>query len=174
MTTKNTVTVDVREDIRSGREPFLRVMKAVSELQSDEQLLLIAPFQPIPLFHVMERRGFAHRGGVVASGDWEILFTRQTNARPENAIAAITPEPSLVGTASPPAQIMEVDARGLEPPQPLVKILEAVSTLPTNAALRALTDRRPLHLYPQLEERGFTAVTEEQTDGSFSTYVSRG
>jgi uncharacterized protein (DUF2249 family) len=174
MTTKNTVTVDVREDIRSGREPFLRVMKAVSELQSDEQLLLIAPFQPIPLFHVMERRGFAHRGGVVASGDWEILFTRQTNARPENAIAAITPEPSLVGTASPPAQIMEVDARGLEPPQPLVKILEAVSTLPANAALRALTDRRPLHLYPQLEERGFTAVTEEQTDGSFSTYVSRG
>jgi uncharacterized protein (DUF2249 family) len=54
-----------------------------------------------------------------------------------------------------------------------VKILEAVSALPATAELRALTDRRPLHLYPQLEERGFTADTEELTDGSFSTYVRR-
>jgi len=171
MTNTNTVTVDVREDIRSGREPFLRVMKAVAELRTDEQLLLIAPFQPTPLFHVMEGRGFAHQGQVAASGDWEILFTRQTNTRPEEK--AVIPPHSPDAAAANPAQIVEIDARGLEPPQPLVKILEAVSTLPADAALRALTDRRPLHLYPQLEERGFTADTEEQTDGSFSTYVRR-
>lgn len=40
-----------------------------------------------------------------------------------------------------------VDARGLEPLQPLVIILEALERLPEGAELRARTDRRPLHLY---------------------------
>jgi hypothetical protein len=30
-----------------------------------------------------------------------------------------------------------------------------------------------MHLYPHLEERGFTAATEEQSDGSFLTHISR-
>ncbi len=70
-------------------------------------------------------------------------------------------------------RIIEVDARGLEPPQPLVKILEAVSNLPQGAELRARTDRRPMHLYAQREERGFKGESEEQPDGSFLTYVRR-
>ena len=69
---------------------------------------------------------------------------------------------------------VEVDARGLEPPQPLVVILEAVARLPAGAKLRAQTDRRPLHLYPLLEQRGFVAETEEQHDGSFITDIQRG
>jgi hypothetical protein len=72
-----------------------------------------------------------------------------------------------------PGRRVEVDARGLEPPQPLVTILEAVEALPARAALLARTDRRPLHLYPQLEERGFTGTTEEQPDGSFVTLIAR-
>ena len=68
---------------------------------------------------------------------------------------------------------MEVDARGLEPPQPLVKILEALNELEQGMRLRAHTDRRPMHLYAQLEQRGFTGDTQEQEDGSFITYVCR-
>ncbi len=68
-------------------------------------------------------------------------------------------------------QIITVDARGLEPPQPLVTILEAVSQLPEGAQVRAQTDRRPMHLFPLLEERGFSAQTEEQSDGSFITTI---
>jgi uncharacterized protein (DUF2249 family) len=77
------------------------------------------------------------------------------------------------GAASNPAQVVEVDARGLEPPQPLVKILETLAALPAGAELRACTDRRPMHLYAQLEERGFAAATEEQSDGSFITHIRR-
>ena len=66
-----------------------------------------------------------------------------------------------------------VDARGLEPPEPLVRILEAVSSLPREAQLHARTDRRPMHLYAQLEQRGFTGESEEQTDGSFITHIRR-
>lgn len=68
---------------------------------------------------------------------------------------------------------LDVDARGLEPPQPLVKILEAAAALPPGATLRARTDRRPMHLLPQLEERGFSADSQEQPDGSFVTHIRR-
>jgi TusA-related sulfurtransferase len=69
--------------------------------------------------------------------------------------------------------MLDVDARGLEPPQPLVVILEAVSGLSQGAELRAHTDRRPMHLYGQLMERGFIGISEEQPDGSFITTIRR-
>jgi uncharacterized protein (DUF2249 family) len=69
--------------------------------------------------------------------------------------------------------IVNVDARGLEPPQPMVVILETLSELPKSSELHARTDRRPLHLYPLLEQRGFTGETEEQNDGSFITIIRR-
>jgi TusA-related sulfurtransferase len=68
-------------------------------------------------------------------------------------------------------EVVELDARGLEPPQPLVKILEALASLPPGATLRAQTDRRPMHLYAQLEERGFTGSSEQAEDGSYITHV---
>ena len=48
-----TVTLDVREDIRNGREPFAKIMQTVAGLKDNEQLLLIAPFEPAPLYAVL-------------------------------------------------------------------------------------------------------------------------
>lgn len=70
-------------------------------------------------------------------------------------------------------QWIELDARGLEPPQPMLKILEAVAVLPAGTALAARTDRRPMLLYPQLEERGFTCETIAQSDGSHLNHIRR-
>jgi TusA-related sulfurtransferase len=70
--------------------------------------------------------------------------------------------------------VVDLDARGLEPPQPMVKILETLATLPESAKLRAQTDRRPIHLYAFLKERGFCGESEEQSDGSFITHIRRG
>ena len=66
---------------------------------------------------------------------------------------------------------IQLDARGLEPPQPMMKILEAVSVLPTGATLVAHTERQPLLLYPLLEQRGFTYETTPQSDGSHITHI---
>jgi quercetin dioxygenase-like cupin family protein/uncharacterized protein (DUF2249 family) len=90
-----------------------------------------------------------------------------------NPMAVPRPSPHAEGNSNSVARglYVEVDARGLEPPQPLVKILESVGTLKQGSRLLARTDRRPMHLYSQLEERGFTAETEEQPDGSFLTQI---
>jgi uncharacterized protein (DUF2249 family) len=69
--------------------------------------------------------------------------------------------------------VIYLDARGLEPPQPMVRILEAVAVLPAGARLEAVTDRRPMHLYAHLEAQGFRATSEERGDGSVLTRIVR-
>ncbi len=167
------VTLDVREDIRRGREPFSKIMQTVAGLKPNEDLLLVAPFEPAPLFGVLGQRGFSHRATPKPDGYWEVLFSREPIAAAAPAPATAKPAAAAKTKSCTGTPVLDLDARGLEPPQPLVKILEALSTLPDGARLRARTDRRPMHLYAQLEERGFAGETEEEKDGSFITYVSR-
>lgn len=168
MITEGAITLDVREDIRGGREPFSRIMEAVTRLKDGESLRLIVPFEPRPLYDVMERRGFSHEARLTATGDWEVLFSRSPRA---SGVPEKTPAPSASSCRG--ALVLDVDARGLEPPQPLVVILETLANLPECGEMRARTDRRPLHLYAHLAERGFVGETKEQNDGSFLTTIRR-
>ncbi len=164
------ITLDVREEIRSRREPFSRIMKAVAELRPGGGLRLVAPFEPLPLIELLARQGFQHTARALSGGDWEVHFTRQPGE--QDGAGQPTAPPSVGQNATvPPAEVTELDARGLEPPQPLVRILEALGSLPAHGELRAHTDRRPMHLYSQLAERGFAGESQEQTDGSFITHI---
>ncbi|HVU08114.1 MAG TPA: DUF2249 domain-containing protein [Verrucomicrobiae bacterium] len=165
------MTLDVREDIRNGREPFSKIMAAVAELRADENFLLLAPFEPKPLFGLLARQGFNHSAREIENGDWEIIFARNGNNFESNNHQHKAPAVEKSAIRNRPSKMIEVDVRGLEPPQPMVKILEALTALPDGAEVRARTDRRPMHLYAQLEARGFTGETEEQNDGSFLTHI---
>ncbi len=74
---KKVVAVDVREDLRQGREPVSKIMDAVSKLADGQALKLIVPFEPAPLYAVLGRQGFTHEAKPLDSGDWEILFRRE-------------------------------------------------------------------------------------------------
>ncbi|MBU6410755.1 MAG: DUF2249 domain-containing protein, partial [Verrucomicrobia bacterium] len=148
------VDLDVREEIAQGREPFGKIMGTVARLRPEEKLRLIAPFEPLPLFSVLAKKGYSHASKQLESGDWEVVFTPGGDKKPETKRDAPATASSGVGEAQPSSYI-EVDARGLEPPQPMVKILEALANLPAKTGIRARTDRRPMHLYAHLEERGF-------------------
>ncbi|MHB8621120.1 MAG: DUF2249 domain-containing protein, partial [Chloroflexota bacterium] len=54
------VVVDVREDLREGREPFQRIMTAANGLQPGQDMELWALFEPKPLFAVLAGMGFEH------------------------------------------------------------------------------------------------------------------
>jgi uncharacterized protein (DUF2249 family) len=167
---ENTITLDVREDIKAGREPFSTIMAAVGRLAAKQSLLLIAPFEPVPLFHVLAKRGFAHVSKQTPAGDWQVVFSRDV-AMPDPTAAVPAISSGCACDANQSSEIVDLDARGLEPPQPLVAILEAIATLRSGATLRAQTDRRPMHLYSQLEARSFTGESTEQPDGSFITHI---
>jgi TusA-related sulfurtransferase len=60
-----------------------------------------------------------------------------------------------------------VDARGLEPPEPLERVLQALELLRPGQGIRLLLHREPFPLYPLLAERGYRHDTTMETDGSY-------
>lgn len=70
------MVVDVREDIRAGREPFQRIMTAVNSLGDGGELLLINEFEPVPLYDAMSSRGFSHETERSPDGEWRVRFFR--------------------------------------------------------------------------------------------------
>jgi uncharacterized protein (DUF2249 family) len=157
------VHLDVREDIRRGQEPFARIMAAVKALADEQTLVLRAPFEPIPLYDVLGRRGFAHRTERRAADDWSVWFYRDAAARVEPTAAPVTP---TRGRAV-------LDVRGLEPPQPMLRVLEEIDRLGPGGELEVRHDRRPVFLYPQLDERGFTHETDEPESGLVRVLIRR-
>src|SRR5262245_3839962 len=104
------VRLDVRDEIRQGREPFGRIMAAVNALDPGEALVLRAPFEPTPLFRVLARRGFASWIERRALDDCVVWFFR---AGTESA-------PTIAAPTSPTADLATtLDVRGLEPPEPM-------------------------------------------------------
>ena len=131
------VEVDVRDDLRTGREPFQRIMAAVSALRDDEVLLLRSTFEPVPLLRVLEKRGFSHEVQRNAEDDWAVRFWR-------------------------PA--IWLDVRDLEPPEPLTRTLAALESLPAGHHLVHINVRVPQLLFPMLAERGFSCTVDDTRD----------
>lgn len=163
------VPLDVREDIRAGREPFPKIMRAVKALRNDQVLVLRAPFEPIPLYGVLGAKGFAHFAEAAAPDDWTVYFFRSQEGQGEEVQqkAAEAPPPES-GAAT-----ITLDVRGLEPPEPMLRVLEALEHLPKGAMLLVLHERRPLFLYPKLEERGFEHTTQEIAPGDVRILIRR-
>lgn len=156
--------LDVRAEIAGGGGPFTRIMATVKALGADQVLVLRAPFEPLPLYEALGRRGFAHWVERAHGGDWSVWFYRDAGPRTE----------SISGSATAVTGVREVlDVRGLEPPHPMVRVLQEAEHLPVGAVLEVLHDRRPMFLYPQLEERGFDHETDEPEPGLVRILVQR-
>ncbi|MDA8128296.1 MAG: DUF2249 domain-containing protein [Betaproteobacteria bacterium] len=60
-----------------------------------------------------------------------------------------------------------VDARGMEPPDPMEKVMEALDELRPGESVRMLLHREPFPLYAILAERGYRHETRMEPDGSY-------
>ena len=62
-----------------------------------------------------------------------------------------------------------LDLRGLDPPEPMRRALEAVEALAAGKLMEIITDREPLLLYRELGRRGHSYIAERRPDGFFTT-----
>jgi hypothetical protein len=54
------------------------------------------------------------------------------------------------------SDVLHMDLRGLEPPEPMVAILHAIERGGIDGALVGHFDQEPIFLYPELEDRGWS------------------
>jgi len=166
------VEVDVRDDLRSGREPFSRIMSAVAALRDDEVLHLLTIFEPAPLFTVLGKRGFVHETRAHAADDWSVWFWRSTTA----GVAAVSPAAMAGESDDIPAddeRTVYLDVRGFDPPEPLMRTLAALDTLGPGRTLVQINSRVPQFLLPMLSERGFTWEIDDSRPDRVLVRISR-
>ncbi|MFN3711871.1 MAG: sulfurtransferase TusA family protein [Alishewanella aestuarii] len=60
---------------------------------------------------------------------------------------------------------MKLDVRNLEPPQPMIRIMQALEKLKRGETLEVLGSRPFTHLLPRLEEMGYAYQLEEAEEG---------
>lgn len=69
---------------------------------------------------------------------------------------------------------LKLDVCGLEPPEPLERVLAALSTLRDDQRLCMLIDRQPYPLYSILERNGFAHQTRIFPDSLVEILIWRG
>jgi len=179
MTTKQPVILDVRANLARGEEPFALIMATVSRLAPDESLLLIAPFEPVPLYKALAKKGYTHTTERGSEGEWRITFSPDKDALAKLNIPSMTQSVQALKASArnqaPVAtrQVIELDNRGLEPPEPMMAILSQVHNLGPNDVLVAHNDHEPIFLYPRLDELGLFYEGAQQADGSFILTIRR-
>jgi uncharacterized protein (DUF2249 family) len=166
--------LDVREiPPRTKHATIFRVWAA---LPVGSHFVLVNDHDPLPLYYQFS----AEYPGAF---DWEYLTrgpdlfqVKITRLQPTEGPTPTPPVPTARAetTATPANGATEIDARGLEPPEPLIRILDALESLSAGAMLRAITDREPCHLFGEAEQRGFQHESHEQPDGSWVTVLARG
>jgi uncharacterized protein (DUF2249 family) len=158
-----------------GREKHAMIFQRWFDLPVGGHFVLLNDHDPVPL-----RYQFAAE--FPAAFSWEYLPAGPDEFRVKitkrRAVTARTPAVPTAGAKPSPAAPMsadgqQIDARGLEPPEPLIRILLALDALPAGVQLRAITDREPCHLFGEAEHRGFRHASTEQPDGSWVTVLER-
>lgn len=146
--------LDVRPLIARGGEPFSMITGAAARIPMGKVLSLRSPFDPVPLREALGKLGFeAYTSG--AGEDWTTLFlrVREATKRKEPAVRA--------ESAAPVTAEITIDVSELVPPEPMMRILAALEELPAGGQLTVHHVRRPMHLYPQLDDLGYTHETTE-------------
>ncbi len=168
LTTDKIQKMDVRPIIDSGKDPFLEIMAKIKSLNDDEVFHLINSFEPIPLYSVMQSKGFEHWTENDGSM-FNVFFYKNDVNKSDIKVNTITSQESPIDYEN----VLELDVRELAPPEPMMKILENISKVDEKTVMVVHHHREPLMLYPKLEERGYTAITNKIDENYYKVVITK-
>ena len=158
------VELDVRPHLRNKLEPFQIIMDTVKRLEKDDIFVLHATFKPTPLFGMLKIKGFAGKAEQIGKDHWISTFVSKKNKRWLHEEADGADAESVVesgdGTASSGPEIITLDNRGLEPPQPMIRTLSALERIRSGGEVSIHNDRGPMFLIDELQSLGYPFTVE--------------
>lgn len=169
-------TLDVRPFQQSGQEPFGAIMAVARRTPPGSAFLLVNTFEPAPLYDVLEGRGFAHWAEQRGPEHWEIRFFNAGARRSPSGSrvsAPVAAEHETGRSWQSPDATVTIDVADLVPPEPMIRILEALEKLPAGATLLVHHVRRPMHLFPRLDALGYQHETREVGPGRVELLIAK-
>lgn len=161
--------LDVRPILAAGGEPFGAIMAAAREVAAGQRLCLEAPFEPLPLYRVMQRKGFEAWCEQVGPEHYRVHFLRQREREAEGRGARSLSEADWADYAAE----VSVEAN-LEPPLPMMRVLEALARLEPGQRLLVHHVRRPVHLLARLEQDGHPYALRDLGPGRVELLIEKG
>lgn len=173
----NIVDLDVRSHLRKKLEPFKLIMDTVKSLKKEDTFVLHAIFKPTPLLGVMRTKGYVNKVEKLASDHWVVTFVHKSRKHELNDDFT-TDESQDLEQADDPAiahepQTYELDNRGLEPPQPMIRTLSKLEKAKPGDKVLIHNDRVPMFLIEELNALGYPYEVDEQADGSAKVMIHK-
>ena len=166
--------VDARPLLARGEEPFKEIMAAARQVPARQAFRLLAGFEPVPLYDVLAKQGFEHATAHPSADLWAVTFYRreQKTDPPDTERASDHARESLDWEETATAQVT-IDVTELVPPEPMIKVLEALEALPDDGRLLVHHVRRPMHLYDRLDEMGYPHETRTPGPGKVDVLIQK-
>ncbi|MES2395524.1 MAG: DUF2249 domain-containing protein [Bacteroidota bacterium] len=173
----NIITLDVRADLASGKDPFQGIMDTLPSLSQDNFLLIINTFEPLPLINVLKRKGFEYYTEEFQIDIFHTYFKNTTDKKNDKIDSVL-----LTNSANNEfAEILNkyigkmetIDVRYLEMPLPMVTILQKLNTLQEGHSLFVQHKKIPQFLLPELEENKFSWIIREDGPGDVKLLIFR-
>jgi len=167
--------LDVRPILAEKKDPLKLILEHVDELGEDECLKLIAPFEPVPLIHMLQAKGFSHEIEQEEGSVITYLKKAAAGARP-----VTTPQAAPRESAQPAFEdlllqykdrLRTIDVRHLDMPKPMIMILENLQEMQDGEALFVYHKKLPVYLLPHLQERGYEHSTKPTDDGKMNLII---
>lgn len=175
------VELDVREQLRNKLEPFQLIMDTVKTLGQDDIFVLHATFKPTPLLGLLKVRGYVSKSVQQDKDHWITTFVNKKNKQwleeaEDDTDAKSAPssrERSRSASDSDGPKVIQLDNRGLEPPQPMVRTLAALDRSRPGDVVKIHNDRVPVFLIEELNTMGYSFSVEDQPDGSAIVTITK-
>ncbi len=164
---KNKLTeLDVRPIIEADGDPLSLILKSVKELPAGNVLKVINSFEPTPLISMLGSKGFKSYIKNIDADTVHAYFYKtsdELNADVEVEKTSTEDWDSVLEKYK--GNLIEIDVRHLEMPQPMHTILENLETLPEGKALLVRHKRIPVFLLPELKDLKVEYRIKEEADG---------
>jgi uncharacterized protein (DUF2249 family) len=161
--------LDARPLHADGQNPIAPILKASQTVPEGGVFCLRNTFEPLPLYEVLGRQGFTPWARQYGPDDWEVFFYRARAGEEVTAPGEATLEPGAPSVAS-----VTVDVSQLTPPEPMVRVLEALAQLQAGETLLVRHVQRPMYLYGKLDEMGHTHQTWDMGPGHVEILIRVG
>jgi hypothetical protein len=143
-------------------------------------LRLINTFEPTPLLALLANKGFESIVQRKGPDEVHTFFRQRPDAKQDN-VSAADDEPVLTEApafeervASFGDNVRNVDVRGMEMPQPMITILEALSDMDEKTALLVTHQRIPVFLFSELRERNFAYLLNKRGETDVRLLIFHG
>jgi uncharacterized protein (DUF2249 family) len=162
------IDLDVRPVLEGGTDPLHIILDKVNALKDNQALKIINTFKPAPLIALLRKKGFDHRIESPAPGLIETYFYKKNNIGDSDEITPIEFDSNTSDWHVLYKQFQDkktiVDVRGLQPPQPMMLILEKLQNIPDDEALLVQHEKIPVFLLPELHNLNYSYQINEESE----------